>query len=110
MVSAALLGALDGAVRLEEEVACIVSCDLEDRGLGSLPGGDESELVRGVRACRELLLPERDMVGGAEKVEEAGVGVEESESASSSSLGRRALLLGEDDLFLCLVLRASLAA
>jgi hypothetical protein len=48
------------------------------------------------------------MVGGAEKVEEAGVGVEESESASSSSLGRRALLLGEFDLFLCLVLRAPL--
>ena len=55
MVSAALLGALDGAERLEVVVACIVSCDLEDRGLGNLPGGDESELVRGVRACRELL-------------------------------------------------------
>jgi len=25
----------------------------EDRGLGSFPGGDDSELVRGVRAWRE---------------------------------------------------------
>jgi hypothetical protein len=94
MVLATLLLALDGAVRAEADVACIVACivsceSLDDRGLGNLPGGDESELVRGVRACRELLCPERDMVGGAEKVEEAGVDAEESES-SSSSLGRRA--------------------
>jgi hypothetical protein len=94
MVSATLLGAPEGAERVEVEVARIFSCEsLCNRGLGNLPGGDESELVRGVRACRELLWPERDMVDGAEKVEEAGVGVEESESASSSSsLGRRASL------------------
>jgi hypothetical protein len=56
MVSATLLRALDGAVRVEADVACIFSCaSLANRGLGSLPGGDESELVRGVRACRELL-------------------------------------------------------
>jgi hypothetical protein len=109
MVSATLLGALDGAACVEDEIGCIVSCEsLEERGLGSLPGGDESELVKGVRACREIFWPERDMVEGAEKVEEAGVGAEESESTSSSrSLGRRASFLGEFDLFLSPVLRVS---
>jgi hypothetical protein len=51
MVSVPLAGALDGAAR-EAAVLCIVSYEgLADRGLGSLPGGDESELVKGVRAC-----------------------------------------------------------
>jgi hypothetical protein len=55
MVSATLLGALDGAACVEDEVVGIVSCEsLDERGLGSLPGGDESELVKGVRACREI--------------------------------------------------------
>lgn len=55
MVLVTLLGALDGAAREEAEVACIVSYEgLADRGLGSLPGGDESELVKGVRAWREV--------------------------------------------------------
>jgi hypothetical protein len=41
------------------------------------------------------------MAEGAEKVEDAGVGAEESESASSSSsLGRSASLGGECELFL----------
>ena len=54
MVWVALSGALDGAAR-EEAVAFIVPYEvLADRGLGSLPGGDESELVKGVRACREI--------------------------------------------------------
>lgn len=54
MVSVALVGALDGAAR-EAAVLCIVSYeDLADRGLGSLPGGDESVLVKGVRACSVL--------------------------------------------------------
>ena len=54
MVSATLLGALDGAVCAAAAVACIVSYEsLEERGLGSLPGGDESELVKGVRTWRE---------------------------------------------------------
>lgn len=45
------LDALDGAVREGAEVACIVSYEVfADRGLGNLPGGDESELVKGVRA------------------------------------------------------------
>jgi hypothetical protein len=38
----------------------------------SLPGGDESELVNGVRACSDLDWPERDMierVGAMEPVE-----------------------------------------
>lgn len=48
------------------------------------------------------------MVGGAEKVDEAGVGAEESESTSSSrSPGRRASLLGESELFLSPILRVS---
>ena len=51
------------------------------------------------------------MVEGAEKVEEAGVGAEESESmSSSSSLGRCASLLGESELFLRPILRVSPAA
>jgi len=54
MVSETLLGAVDGAAR-EEAVAFIVSYGgLAERGLGSLPGGDESELVKGVRACRDM--------------------------------------------------------
>lgn len=106
MVSATLVDALDGAACIEDEVACIVSCEsLEERGLGSLPGGEESELVKGVRAWREWLWPGRDMVGGAEKVDEAGV--EESESTSSSRwLGRCASFLGESVL-LCPMPRVS---
>jgi hypothetical protein len=52
MVSVPLAGALDGAAR-EAADLCIVSYeDLVDRGLASLPGGgDESVLVKGVRAC-----------------------------------------------------------
>lgn len=51
------------------------------------------------------------MVEGAEKVDEAGVGAEASEStSSSSSLGRCASLLGESDLFLRVLLRVSPAA
>ena len=51
IVSVPLAGALDGAAR-EAVLLCIVSCeDLVDRGLGCLPGGDESVLVKGVRAC-----------------------------------------------------------
>lgn len=47
-----LLGVFADAAR-EAEIACIVSYEgLADRGLGSLPGGDESELVKGVRAWR----------------------------------------------------------
>jgi len=54
MVSATLLGAVAGAVCAAAAVACIVSYEsLEERGLGNLPGGDESELVKGVRAWRE---------------------------------------------------------
>jgi hypothetical protein len=50
------------------------------------------------------------MVVGAEKVDEAGVGAEASESmSSSSSPGRRAWLVGECKfLVLCRVLRPSL--
>jgi len=54
--------------------------------------------------------PERDIVQGAEKVdEEAGVGADESESTSSSSSpGRRAWLGGgESDFFLCLSVRVA---
>jgi hypothetical protein len=60
MVSVTLSGALDGATRDEavaraEAVAFIVSYEvLAERGLGSLPGGEESELVKGVRAWRDV--------------------------------------------------------
>jgi hypothetical protein len=54
MVWVALSGTLDGAAR-EETVAVIVSYEsLADRGLGSLPGGDEPELVKGVRAWKDI--------------------------------------------------------
>jgi hypothetical protein len=47
-------------------------------------------------------------VEGAEKVEEAGVGAEESESTSSSrSLGRCASFLGEFEVFRSPILRVS---
>lgn len=112
MVSGPLLGALGGAARREAEVACIVSyAGLDECGLGSLPGGDESELVKGVRALRAVWCPERDMAEGVEAMEEACVGVEAAESRSiSSSRGRCALLSGEDTLALALVQRASPAA
>jgi hypothetical protein len=49
-----LSGALEGAAR-EEAVAFIVSYEcLADRGLSGLPGGDESELVKGVRAWKDM--------------------------------------------------------
>lgn len=53
MVSVPLTGALDGTAR-EAADLCIVSYEESiDRGLASLPGGggDESVLVKGVRAC-----------------------------------------------------------
>jgi hypothetical protein len=54
MVWVPFSGALDGAAR-EEAVAFIVSYEgLADRGLGSLPGGDEPELVKGVRAWKDI--------------------------------------------------------
>lgn len=54
MVVMTLFGALEGAA-CEAEVACIVLYEgLADRGLGILPGGDESELVNGVRALRDV--------------------------------------------------------
>jgi hypothetical protein len=70
MVSAAVFAmALDGAMC---EVAYMVSWEgFAERGLGSLPGGDESVLVKGVRACRDGLRPVNDMLLAAEKTEEA---------------------------------------
>lgn len=54
MVSEALLGACEGAARAEV-VAFIVSCECRaERGLSSFPGGDEPELVKGVRACSDI--------------------------------------------------------
>lgn len=55
--------------------ACIVSFGgFADRGLGSLPGGDESEDVKGVRACSEAVRPGYDMVLEAGNRDEAGPG------------------------------------
>lgn len=51
ITSVPLAGALDGAARVVADL-CIVSYeDLVDRGLASLPGGDESVLVKGVSTC-----------------------------------------------------------
>jgi hypothetical protein len=49
-----LSGALESAAR-EGAMVLIVSYEgLAERGLGNLPGGDESELVKGVRAWRDI--------------------------------------------------------
>jgi hypothetical protein len=54
IVSATLSGALESAAR-EGAMVLIVSYEgLAERGLGNLPGGDESELVKGVRAWRDI--------------------------------------------------------
>lgn len=51
MVSAAVLAGVPDEAVCEVVVACMISLEgFADRGLGSLPGGDESELVKGVRA------------------------------------------------------------
>lgn len=111
MVLGPTVDALAGGGRAEAEAAYIVSYEgLADRGLGSLPGGDESELVNGVRALRAVGWPARDMAEGAEKVDEACVGVEQAESTSlSSSRGCCASLVcvGDGTLILALGLRAS---
>lgn len=51
MVSVPLVGALDSAAREAAGFDMVSYEDLVDRGLGCLPGGDESVLVKGVRAC-----------------------------------------------------------
>ena len=86
MVSAPFVaGVLDGAWR------CIVSyAGFAARGLGSLPGGDESELVKGVRACRDAVRPGFDMVPVAEKTDEATLDADVSDRELVSSSARRA--------------------
>ena len=79
--------ALDGALC---EVAYIVSCEgFAERGLGSLPGGEESVLVKGVRAWSEGLRPVYDILFAAEKIDEAELAIELSELARSSRLPKR---------------------
>jgi hypothetical protein len=74
-----LAGALDSALR-EGAVACIVSSGgFADRGLGSLPGGDESELVKGVRTCSDAVRPGYGMVPEAENTDEAMLEADVSE-------------------------------
>jgi hypothetical protein len=102
MVSAPLSGALGGGATREAAVVFIVSYEgLAERGLGSLPGGDESELVKGVRAWMDVGWPRRDMmegvgaeVEGEVEVEAAHAGAEVLESMQFSSVSeRRASLL-----------------
>jgi hypothetical protein len=80
MVSAPFLAEeLDGAL-CERAVACIVSFGgFADRGLGSLPGGDESELVKGVRTCSDAVRPGYGMVPAAENTDEATLEADVSE-------------------------------
>lgn len=111
MASGPMFSALDGAA-----CVCIVSYErLVERGLGSLPGGDESVLVKGVRACADEGWPERDMALAAEKMDECDVGVEVVELASfNSSPGRRAwsssAAAGEGELGLSSAAHVSSAA
>lgn len=51
IMSEPLAGALEGAAREGADLLIVSYEDLVDRGLASLPGGDESVLVKGVRAC-----------------------------------------------------------
>lgn len=81
IASVPLAGALDGAARRGADVF-IVSCEDLDRGLASLPGGDESVFVTGVRACS--VFPDHDMVLSAEQIEGSG-------SGAGAAEGRRRL-------------------
>lgn len=105
MVSAPfLMGALDGAL-CEGAVACIVSFGgFADRGLSSLPGGEESELVKGVRACSDAVWPGYDMVPAAENTDEATLEADVSDrELVSKSLRRAPLSLGICVFFSCVV-------
>lgn len=83
--------------------ACIVSFGgFADRGLGSLPGGDESELVKGVRACSEAVRPEYDMVLEAGDTDKAALEKKVSGWELVSRPGRSGpWLSGEDVKFPC---------
>jgi len=76
MVSETLLSAFEGAERVEALGVIVSYGGLAERGLCGLPGGDEPELVKGVRACRDMGWPERDMAVGVQKVEGAAASVE----------------------------------
>jgi hypothetical protein len=53
VVVIAVLGCAEGALRVSTAVWDVSIEGFADRGLGSLPGGEESVLVKGVRACRD---------------------------------------------------------
>ena len=70
-----------GALCEEAIAACAGSFDgFAERGLGSLPGGEESVLVKGVRACRDAACPGYDILLWAEeKTDEVELALELSE-------------------------------
>ena len=69
---------------------CIVSFGgFADRGLGSLPGGDESELVKGVRACREAVRAGYDIVSDWENSGDAALETEVSDQELANRPVRR---------------------
>jgi hypothetical protein len=72
MVSVSVWDGPGGALCGGAAVACGSSCEnFADRGLASLPGGDESELVNGVRACSDAARPGYDiLVLGGENMDE----------------------------------------
>lgn len=71
-----------------------------ERGLGSLPGGDESVLVRGVRACMEVGWPVYDILQSAvENTDEAVLATELSEPTSFKSSRERLSSSPGDSVF-----------
>lgn len=91
MVSVAVLREALGGTWCETEVACIVSYEgFADRGLGGLPGGEQSELVKGVRACSEAVRSGYGMVPDDEKTGEATLERELSDARLFSKSPRRA--------------------
>jgi hypothetical protein len=102
MVSVRILDGPETAALCEAIVACSGSYEgFADRGLGSLPGGDESELVRGVRAYNDADCPGCDILLAAEKTEDAELAREESEPTPfSRSLRRCSWSSGESSVVL----------
>jgi hypothetical protein len=99
IVSVTFLGRPEAGSRCEEViVACKVSFEgFAERGLGSLPGGDESVLVRGVRACKDAACPAYDiLLWGLEKTDDAELARELSEpTLFSTSPNRWSSSVGE---------------
>lgn len=97
IVSVTFLGGPTGALCEEAIVADSVSFEgFAERGLGSFPGGDESVLVKGVRAWSDAACPGYDILVLAENTEVTELAREVSEPTPfSKSPERLSSLSGE---------------